>query len=54
MFDSDIKTIMYVWGVPVTISLNIYLWVMRGETREKRFKRAIMVLNKRKLEGRYF
>ena len=54
MFDKSYKITMYVWGVPVTVSLNIYLWVMRGETRERRFKRANMVLNKRKREGRYF
>ena len=54
MFDSDIKITMYVWGTPVTISLNVYLWVMRGETREHRFKRACMVLLKRRREGRLF
>ena len=48
MFDSNIKITMYVWGFPVTVSLNVYLWVMRGENIEHRFKRAFMVLNKRK------
>ena len=54
MFDSDIKTTMYVWGTPVTISMNVYLWIMKGETREIRFRRACKVLNKRKREGRLF
>ena len=54
MFDTKHKVTMYVWGTPVTISLNVYLWVMRGETRNIRLKRAIMVLNKRKRERRLF
>lgn len=53
MFDSNYKMTMYVWGTPVTITYNVYIWIMRGETRDIRFKRAYMVLNKRRQEGRY-
>ena len=45
---------MYVWGTPCTVTLDVYIWIMRGETRDIRLKRACMVLNKRKRERRYF
>ena len=45
MFKDNIT--MYVWGTPVPVTLDVYLWVMNGETRSIRFKRAIMVLNNR-------
>lgn len=48
------KITMYVWGTPVTVSLDVYIWVMRGNTRDTRFKRACMVLNKRRAERRLF
>lgn len=46
-------TTMYVWGTPVSLSFDVYIWIMRGETRNIRFKRAIKVLNKRRKEGHY-
>ena len=48
------KITMYVWGTPVIVSLDIYIWIMRGVTRDIRLKRACMVLNKRKRERRLF
>ena len=51
MFDN--KFTMYVWGTPCTVSYDVYIWIMRGETREIRFRRACMTLNKRKKEGYY-
>lgn len=45
---------MYVWGTPVTVSYDVYFWVMKGNTRDIRFKRANMVLNKRRKDGKYF
>ena len=42
---------MYVWGTPCTVTLDVYIWIMRGETRNIRLKRAQMVVDKRKREG---
>lgn len=52
MFDTKYKLTMYLWGVPLQVSYNVYFWVMRGETREQRFKRVLKVYFKRKKEGR--
>ena len=48
------KITMYVWGTPVTVSLDVYIWIMRGVTYGIRLKRACMVLNKRRRERRLF
>ena len=45
--------IMYIWGTQVSLSYDLYTWIMRGETREIRFRRAIKVLIKRRKESRY-
>ena len=52
MFDTKYQLTMYLWGVPLTVSYNVYFWVMRGETREQRFKRALKVYFKHKKEGK--
>ena len=48
------KTTMYVWGTPVTISFDVYLWIMKGETRDIRLKRAMKVLCLHRRKGLYF
>lgn len=48
------KITMYVWGTPVTTSFDVYLWIMKGETRDIRLKRAMKVLCLHKRKGLYF